>query len=348
MTVPGGSPLNYPPGSQPAIQRISRSRAPTSNDSKNVREGDEWLDTSSDDWYKLADITGITATWVKIGGTAGASEEFLPDSGTSPVVPSATNQVTMAGGTNIGTVGGTNSLTFNLDDPFSVGAATITTLGSTTVNTTTLDTNVAAAAVTLSGTTLAADGTDANIDIEITPKGNGVLLTAALGNAADVTAIAMTAAGEVTMPLQPAFMANVASDIENVTGNGTLYILGDTDVGAALNERFDQGGDFVAGSAAGAIFTAPVTGRYQFNFLWIAIGTTIATTFESDIVASNFQQSYTYSRAAAATDQSTGYSVMVDMDASDTCLCHITVSGEAGDTVDIGNTHTTFSGWLVV
>lgn len=42
-----------------------------------------------------------------------------------------------------------------------------------TVNATTFDTDVAAAAVTLSGTSLAADGTDTNIDINITPKGTG-------------------------------------------------------------------------------------------------------------------------------------------------------------------------------
>lgn len=42
-----------------------------------------------------------------------------------------------------------------------------------TVYATTFDTNVAAAAVTLAGTTLAADGTDSNIDITLTPKGTG-------------------------------------------------------------------------------------------------------------------------------------------------------------------------------
>lgn len=39
----------------------------------------------------------------------------------------------------------------------------------------TYDTNVAAAGVTLSGVTLSADGTDANIDINITPKGAGAI-----------------------------------------------------------------------------------------------------------------------------------------------------------------------------
>tara|TARA_R110000868_G_scaffold953_1_gene7229 strand:- start:2954 stop:3610 length:657 start_codon:yes stop_codon:yes gene_type:complete len=48
----------------------------------------------------------------------------------------------------------------------------------TTVNATTFDTNVAAAGVTLVGNTLAADGTDANIDINITPKGTGAVALA--------------------------------------------------------------------------------------------------------------------------------------------------------------------------
>lgn len=45
----------------------------------------------------------------------------------------------------------------------------------TSVAATTFDTNVAAAGVTLVGTTLAADGTDTNIDINITPKGTGAI-----------------------------------------------------------------------------------------------------------------------------------------------------------------------------
>jgi len=58
------------------------------------------------------------------------------------------------------------------DPTWSVTGA-LTTLNATTVNATTFDTNVAAAAVTLAGTSLIADGTDANIDINITAKGTG-------------------------------------------------------------------------------------------------------------------------------------------------------------------------------
>ena len=49
-----------------------------------------------------------------------------------------------------------------------------------TVLGTTFDTNVVAAGVTLSGTTLSADGTDSNIDITVTPKGTGKVSTKAI------------------------------------------------------------------------------------------------------------------------------------------------------------------------
>jgi hypothetical protein len=71
--------------------------------------------------------------------------------------------------------------TVNVDANLTVEAASIVNqdLSSdasptfTAVNATTFDTNVASAGVTLAGTTLAADGTDSNINISITPKGTG-------------------------------------------------------------------------------------------------------------------------------------------------------------------------------
>lgn len=50
----------------------------------------------------------------------------------------------------------------------------------TTMYATTFDTNVAAAAVTLAGTTLAADGSDTDISITITPKGAGTIVSSAV------------------------------------------------------------------------------------------------------------------------------------------------------------------------
>ena len=53
------------------------------------------------------------------------------------------------------------------------------TVSATTVNATTFDTVVAAAKLTVSGTSAVASGTDANISITLTPKGTGVVTTAA-------------------------------------------------------------------------------------------------------------------------------------------------------------------------
>ena len=72
----------------------------------------------------------------------------------------------------------------------------------------TFDTNVAAAAVTLSGTTLAADGTDTNINISLTPKGTGSLLATRINN---------TVIGNVT----PA-----AASVTNLTATGTSTLRG--------------------------------------------------------------------------------------------------------------------------
>jgi len=68
----------------------------------------------------------------------------------------------------------------NLTAGKAVSASTVT---ATTVTATTfagsLDTNVAAAKLTVSGTSVVASGTDTNIDLTLTPKGSGVVTTAA-------------------------------------------------------------------------------------------------------------------------------------------------------------------------
>jgi hypothetical protein len=62
-------------------------------------------------------------------------------------------------------------------------AVSASTVDATTVTATTLkgnlDTNVAAAKLTVSGTSVVASGTDSNISVTLTPKGTGVVTTAA-------------------------------------------------------------------------------------------------------------------------------------------------------------------------
>jgi len=127
-------------------------------------------------------ISQLTAASTPLAGT-----EVLPIVQSSTTVKVATNDLTVrnvranattgilqvtgpaAASTRIMTVPDANftaartdaAQTFTGDQTFS------TVLG------TTFDTNVAAAGVTLAGVTLSADGTDADIDINITPKGTG-------------------------------------------------------------------------------------------------------------------------------------------------------------------------------
>jgi len=100
------------------MRRFELNRAPTGDDYKNFKVGDEWLDSSSDDWYKLCAKSTGTAIWRRLAGTGGSIESIIPDTGTSPVLPSATNQITFAGGNGIQTTGGAFTITHAMNSPF--------------------------------------------------------------------------------------------------------------------------------------------------------------------------------------------------------------------------------------
>lgn len=93
---------NYQPNTPTQIKRIKESRPPTTNDYRNFFPGDEWLDDDGQDWWKFVERTAPTSgLWVKIGGTSAVVETFTVDAssapGTNPVVPNASNDVTVTG-----------------------------------------------------------------------------------------------------------------------------------------------------------------------------------------------------------------------------------------------------------
>lgn len=159
----------------------------------------------------------------------------------------------------------------------------------------------------------------------------------------------MTSAGERTMPLQPAWLGRLPSNETNETGDGTTYILGDTDVGVAVTEIYDQSGDFTPGSSNGATFTSPVSGIYYLNCLWRigSIGTT--TDILMNLITSN--RTYETIQCTGAGVVSGGgiweftSSVTGELDAGDVARTSFVANGAGGLTVGIrGSSH--FGGFL--
>lgn len=151
--------------------------------------------------------------------------------------------------------------------------------------------------------------------------------------------------GEITYPLQPAFLAILSGTRSNVTGNGTNYVI---NLGL---EIFDQGGDFNGTTT----FTAPVSGKYRFD-----VGTSYsdlpatATTLRASINTSNRRFDYRLCNPGpiiTSTQYNVSGSVLCEMDAADTANIETIVSGTTltVDIIDGGplGPRTWFSGSLV-
>jgi len=134
--------------------------------------------------------------------------------------------------------------------------------------------------------------------------------------------------GEVTKPLQPAFLAFLGSVDNNVTGNGTIYTLG---TNVALTEVFDQNSDFNTNGT----FTAPVTGKYNLGCFLNLQGCTIASAFQVRIATSNRTYYVFYTRTASSLPQNLFACCLADMDSADTCTFQVYSFGEAADTNDL-------------
>lgn len=158
----------------------------------------------------------------------------------------------------------------------------------------------------------------------------------------------MTASGERTMPLHPAFSAFLGTTDSDVTGNNTSYTLGS---GNALTEIFDQGSDF---TTAG-VFTAPITGSYFLAAAFLVAQASTATDSSFRIVTSNrtwYGGQMIPSGVDVSGEWGINFNIIADMDAADTADTRMTLNGVGADTCDIfgGATDpkTWFSGYLEV
>jgi len=149
--------------------------------------------------------------------------------------------------------------------------------------------------------------------------------------------------GEINYSLQPAFLATMTGAQNNVTGNATLYTLQWT------TEIYDQNGDFDAVST----FTAPVTGRYQFNAFFCMSGFA-GGTVNGSMAFKTSNRAYELSGLAVNSSQPPNNyqyhngSTYADMDAADTVTVTTLWSGGTLTTDVVTTTaYNYFSGKLV-
>lgn len=152
------------------------------------------------------------------------------------------------------------------------------------------------------------------------------------------TIMTFNSGGEVTQPLQPAFLATAPANTANVTGDGT------TATAEYDTEVFDQGGDFNTGSYT---FTAPVAGRYAFNCSIQWAGASAVSFGAIEIITSN--RAYRTSIGARSTVDGIPVQIFqADMDANDTCYIQWSISGgtKTAEMTDDAN-YNYFSGSLI-
>ena len=172
------------------------------------------------------------------------------------------------------------------------------------------------------------DGTDNHINV----TGAQTLNIQTSGN----NAIVVDANGHVTKPLQPAFLVQPTSTQSNFSvGSHEQVILS--------AEKFDNNADFGSN-----VFTAPVTGKYQFNANLYLVNIDSASDFyQLRLVSSNRSLSAVFDPDFGQDNVyfTMNFTALVDMDVNDTAYLDIRQGSGTAQT-DIDNA-TTFSGYLV-
>ena len=168
-------------------------------------------------------------------------------------------------------------------------------------------------------------------------------LTIGLGSTLGTTShMVFDANGHITKPLQSAFFAHANTGQENIAVNSETQI-------AFGTERFDQNGDFSSNT-----FTAPVTGKYQFN---VNIRTNNVDTGANYYIIYLNTSNKKYFSIMEFTQHNSdldffvfNIAVLADMDANDTAnVAFLQVNGSQQTDIDggSGDTPSNFSGYLV-
>lgn len=158
----------------------------TSGDNNTIRIGTTGSSDKQQDKCYIAGIYGVTPggtkniAYVDSNGQLGSVASVGVANGGTGLATLTAHALYVGNGTSAPTalaVGATGEILVGATSADCAWSASPTV---TTMYATTFDTNVAAAGVTLSGTTLAADGSNTDINITITPKGAGTIVSSAV------------------------------------------------------------------------------------------------------------------------------------------------------------------------
>ena len=160
------------------------------------------------------------------------------------------------------------------------------------------------------------------------------------------SAMRINSKGIVTMNRQPCFFVKQNAAQNNLTGNGEFATIG---FGDETSEGcFDQGGNI-----SGSTFTAPIAGKYNFTANLRPQGITSSHTtgfvyFNTNAALAAHQVWFGNPWALSAGNEvEMGNTILLEMDAGDTLVIQLYITGGA-TVVDISaNAGTNFSGFLV-
>jgi hypothetical protein len=148
------------------------------------------------------------------------------------------------------------------------------------------------------------------------------------------------AQGNYTSPNKSMFQARPSANLNNVTGNGTVYSV------VFGSEIFDTQSEF---NTSTGIFTAAKTGKYQFSVGVTLGGMTGATFAQIRLVttARSYDLGTVGGGAVSTAVLNLSSAALADMSAGETAKITIEVSGIGADSADVLQNNTFFGGFLV-
>lgn len=209
MTSFTNTPINYPVGADTPIRRVISTRDPVSNtlnmDNKNFKLGDEWLNKTTNTWWKLAALPQNTAIWERVSGSPGDVSILRGNDGLD-VVPDANGVINVVGVAGQGITSartGANTLSYT------VQSATTAQIGVT---------QLATNAETIAGALATKANTPAGLAAKLGPQTNHTVMLGQ-GAAAALTASNAGTTGSVFVGAtgaDPTFSTTSASQFNSI------------------------------------------------------------------------------------------------------------------------------------